>query len=143
MVVSATSSLHSASRDVDSPMTTTMSGAATRRAVWYTIALAGLWILVAAWRPEVTYHLAPLLVAAIPPIAVTVGEDPESRLPMILRAGVAGLMLSLAATAILSWLGWLSGPSLLPAGGAAAEAVVFAFVGAAVGAATAVVRTRR
>jgi hypothetical protein len=124
-------------------MLSTLDRANFRRAAIYSLGLTGIWILVAAWRPEVTYHLAPLLVAAVPPIAVTVDEPGHVDRRSLLIAATAGLGLSVAATALLSGLGWLSGPSLLPAGGAATEALVFAFVGAIAGTVVAVVRTSR
>jgi hypothetical protein len=124
-------------------MITTLPHANIRRATWYTLGLTGLWIAVAAWRPEVTYHLAPLLIAAVPPIAIAIEDPQQVDRRAVVVAGLAGLGLSLAATAVLSALGWLSGPSLLPAGGAAAEAVVFSFVGAIAGTVVAMIRTNR
>ena len=85
-----------------------------------------------AWNsPSTTYHLAPLLVAiAIPGM---VGLDRIGATPrLVAMAAVAGVALALATTGLLGWYDRLVGPSLLPFGGAVAEAVVFAVGGALV-----------
>ncbi len=124
-------------------MLTTLPRATVRRALTYTLALTVLWVSLAAWRPEVTYHLAPLLISAVPPIAVTLEDPREVKSQVVGAAAIAGLALGLGTTAFLSALGWLSGPSLLPAGGAVFEAVVFSLFGAAIGTAVALLRSRR
>lgn len=125
-------------------MITAVSRRRTNRALGYTVGLAALWFVVAAWRPEVTYHLAPLLIAATPPVIMsldTTGSGPaHATRPGLVGAGVAGLAVGIIATAVLSALGWLAGPSLLPVGGAATEAVAFAAIGAPVGLALALHR---
>jgi len=118
-------------------MLTTLPRADIRRAAAYTLGLTGLWILVAAWRPEVTYHLAPVLIAGIAPLSLTFDREHAVDRRSILLAGVLGLGISLLTTALLAGLGWLAGPSLLPTGGAAAEAVVFSIFGALIGTAVA------
>lgn len=81
-----------------------------------------LW-LVLAWRsPDVTYHLAPPLIAGA--FAGLIGGARGAVLAFFGTAGVIGL---LAVT------GLLAGPSLLPVGGAAFEAAAFAAAGAALG----------
>jgi hypothetical protein len=124
-------------------MLTTLPTTDVRRAAIYTLGLAGLWVLVAAWRPQVTYHLAPLLIAAVPPIAITINDPAGRSRWTVVAAGSVGLIVGAGATAALSALGWLSGPSLLPTGGAAAEAIVFSFVGAVGGTVVGVIRTYR
>ena len=106
------------------------------------LGLTVLWVVVAAWRPETTYHLAPVLVAGAPPVALAL-DAPSSRAVNVFGAAGFGLLIALVATAGLSAAGWLAGPSRLPAGGAAVEAVVFSLVGAALGVVAAfVVRSR-
>ncbi len=101
------------------------------RAGLYGVVLAAVWVVL-AWLNDTTYHFAPLLVAALVPLGVALAGEPP---PFSRRlAGTAvGAVIALAATAALSLTGHLGGPSLLPAGGAAAEAVAFSLAGAAIG----------
>ncbi len=92
------------------------------RRFWFPSFLLVLWLLL-AWRsPDVTYHLAPLLVAGA--FAAVIG-------------GGRGALVAFAATTAVAALagagGLLAGPSLLPVGGAVLEALVFAAVGSALG----------
>ena len=98
-----------------------------RRSLLLALSLAVLWALLAIARTGVTYHLAPLLVAAVPGFAA--GGDLTPGRGVAARLAAMGLGASLAVTALLSVLGRLGGPSLLPFGGAATEAVLFAFLG--------------
>lgn len=98
---------------------------ATRR--WLlTAGFVMLWIVAVALTPDVTYHLAPVIVAAAPAVV----SSPDRRaLSSLLGFGLA------SATAIgLSVAGLLAGPSLLPVGGALLESVAGAVVGAGFGA---------
>ncbi len=132
-------------------MTTTVSRVPLRRAALYTAGLAGVWLVAAAWRPDVTYHLAPVLVVGAPPVLVSLddatSDGSAAAMRRIVLAGLGGLVVGFVATVLLSAAGWLNGPSLLPSGGAAAEAVVFvvagAAIGTAVGAAIGIYRIRR
>ena len=87
--------------------------------------LAALWVLLAWLNPDVTYHLAPILVAG----AFPVGHRLRVGQPLTPVQGVATFIGSLinlgVATGILTWAGKLEGPSLLPTGGAVLESVVF------------------
>jgi hypothetical protein len=101
------------------------------RAVLYGVALAAAWAVPAFITGNV-YHLAPLLVGAVIPLGVALAPEPPA--PRLRLAGAtAGVTLALAATALLAATGRLDGPSLLPAGGAVAEAVAFSLAGAAIG----------
>ena len=104
----------------------------------YAFALAVLWAVLAWNSPSTTYHLAPLLVAGVAPVALLLGDE-RSPWQAILGAGVVGASLALITTAGLGLADRLIGPSLLPAGGAVVEAVVFASLGAALGVAAAAV----
>lgn len=98
---------------------------ATRR--WLPAAgFAVLWIAAAAFTPDVTYHLAPVIVAAAPAVV----SSPDRRaLWSLFGFGLASV------TAIgLSTAGLLAGPSLLPLGGALFESVAGAAGGAGIGA---------
>ncbi len=99
------------------------------RSLGYSLGFAVLWLIVAALRPASTFHLAPLLVAGTAPVFGAL-EARQAATPTTL-AGAAGLgtAVALAATAATAAAGWLTGPSLLPTGGAALEAVVFSIAG--------------
>jgi hypothetical protein len=101
------------------------------RAVVYGIALAAAWVVL-AWLNDATLHFAPLLVGAVVPLGVPLTGDPPAFSRRLAGAG-AGMVLALAATTTLALTGHLNGPSLLPAGGAVAEAVAFSLSGAVIG----------
>ena len=98
-----------------------------RRATLLTATFAVLWVVLAVWRATVTYHLAPAIVAGV---ASALGATtPKSRT----RLAAFGLTVALAGSLLLNVMGRLDGPSLLPFGGAMAEAVIFAVAGSVVG----------
>ena len=100
-----------------------------RRAVGYAGALGVIWLIVAFARPSTTFHLAPLLVAGTLPIVLSSGE-PAPGLGRLAGGAGIGAALGLTFTSILTVADRLQGPSLLPAGGAVTESVVFALIGA-------------
>lgn len=102
-----------------------------RRALAVTAGLALLWMILAVARDGVTYHLAPLLVSAVP--AAAVGIERQVPAKLLSQLAVAGAAIALGITLLLSASGRLSGPSLLPIGGATAEAVIFSGLGAFTG----------
>jgi hypothetical protein len=81
------------------------------RRLFVAFLFAGLWVAVAGLRPDTTFHLAPLIVAAWPAL-------PERELAGAIRMSLLGLFLAAATTMMMFRLGWLDGPSLLPWGGA-------------------------
>lgn len=93
------------------------------------IALAVLWVVLGVARPGITYHLAPLLVAAVP--SFPAGEA-HTAMPAVAR-GLLGLALSGSASVALVWLGALNGPALDPFTSATQESLVLAVVGAVSG----------
>jgi hypothetical protein len=99
-----------------------------RRALLLEAALATLWVVMAIVREGVTFHLAPLIVVAAPTLAAR--TDQEVKPGVTRRLALVGLAGALGVTLLLTVLGRLEGPSLLPFGGAATEAVVFSAVGA-------------
>lgn len=94
----------------------------------YASGLTVLWGFLAFANPTITYHLAPFLVAAAVPVGTALNESTSSATSGI--AAATGLALALAAAAVLGMTEHLTGPSLLPAGGAVVETVVFGGVGA-------------
>lgn len=92
-----------------------------------------LWIVAAAARPATTFHLAPLIVAGIPAVALVIDARDSRPRRQVLVAAALGLATALIVTAALTAGSRLSGPSLLPFGGAVAEAVIFSGIGAGAG----------
>jgi len=101
-----------------------------RRAVAISIGLAVLWVVVALLRDGTTFHLAPMLVAAVLPIVVASDNEEGVETSRLALAALAGLAIALLGTLFLAVAGEMTGPSLLPSGGAVAESVIFAIVGA-------------
>ncbi len=101
-----------------------------RRAVSISLGLALLWVVVALLRSGTTFHLAPILVAAALPVAVAYDSRDQTSTQRLALATVVGLAIALVATLILTLADEMTGPSLLPSGGAVTEAVVFSLVGA-------------
>lgn len=94
--------------------------------------LAALWVVLAWLNPDLTYHLAPILVAGAFPIGhrLRIGQPMN---PVQAFATFVGANLNVGvATGILAWADKLRGPSLLPTGGAVMEAFVFGAVAAGV-----------
>ena len=112
--------------------------------VW-TLAVAVVWILLVAWRPTTTWHLAPLLMAAAWPWVVgqdLSASDPTAR-RRVLIAGAAGLATGSALIAILALAGRLDGPTWTGGGTPVVEAFLLAGAGALVATLVGVMRTVR
>ena len=110
--------------------------------VGYSAGFALLWGLLAWNSPSTTYHLAPLIVAAAVPGALLLGDE-KVPISQLILAGGAGGMLALIATVLLGSSDHLLGGSLLPFGGAVAEALVFTGAGAVVATALATITSSR
>ncbi|MCP3975799.1 MAG: hypothetical protein GY720_15050 [bacterium] len=108
-----------------------INDATVRRALLVMGALGALWAVLAVARDGVTYHLAPLIVAAIP--AGFVGLDDSRRVADLPRLAIIGAASALGISLLLTVIGRMDGPSLLPFGGAAAESVIFSVGGALAG----------
>ncbi|MEX2424621.1 MAG: hypothetical protein WD990_11650 [Acidimicrobiia bacterium] len=85
---------------------------------------AVVWIVAATITPDVTYHLAPVIVAAAP---VSSRDRLAPTWPLFAFAFTAVVAFGLARFDLLQ------GPSLLPVGGALLESVVGAVAGAVIG----------
>ena len=96
------------------------------------VAVTTVWTVLALRHPTVTYHLAPLLVAAAWP-GVARATRGRATMAVGLRAAGGGLLVAVLATAELRALGALRGPALI-GGSATTEALLGAVVGAAWGA---------
>jgi hypothetical protein len=100
-----------------------------RRGRWWgpaaTLAVAGLWLALAVWRPDTTFHLAPVLVtaswAATLRWAVNAAALGHGRAAWCVAG--AGLV-AVASTAGLTVSGHLAGPDLLGGSSAPHEAVL-------------------
>ncbi len=99
--------------------------------------VAAVWVVLAWLNPESTYHLAPVLAAGIFPVAQRVRHG-RLRPAQAAGAGAGGYLNVLIVTGLLAWIDKLQGPSLLPFGGAAVEALVLGALGAVAGAALAI-----
>lgn len=74
------------------------------------LAAALLWLVLAAWRPTVTLHLAPVLVASTGPYVAWTRAEPGRRRATVLAA-LGAALLAITATLGLSAAGWLAGPT--------------------------------
>ena len=88
------------------------------------IGFALIWVAAALLVEGTTFHLAPVIVSAAPAVGF-----PERRLP----AAAIGTTIAVAVALLLSQAGMLTGPSLLPIGGALLESVLGALLGGLIG----------
>jgi hypothetical protein len=95
--------------------------------------LAVLWVVVALIRPTSTFHLAPFLIAAAPPVLFTLEGGSRTNRATVLRLAAGGMALALAATLVVAVVGAMQGPAFEGFSGPLVEAVVFSAAGTAVG----------
>ena len=109
------------------------SDTSSSKPVLFGVGLALLWAVIATARPETTFHLAPLLVAASPAglAAGTVDRRGAGFL------GALGLALGLAVFGYLVAAPGLDGPTLGPFTSVIQETILLTLAGAAIGAAVA------
>lgn len=105
-----------------------------RNALTTSVFLAVVWAAGAALQPTSTYHLAPLLVAGLLP-----GVAGAATRATLIGTTAAGAILAMGTGVALAAGDLLRGPTLLPFGGALAEAITFAAIGAVGGALIALV----
>jgi hypothetical protein len=98
----------------------------------FSIAAAGVWSALALSNPTLTYHFAPLIVAAAWPVTrrTTDGRVERDR---ALRLAASAFALTVLTTLVLWLADAMRGPTFWTEGGAVWESVAFAFVGAAWG----------
>jgi len=113
--------------------TTTIARTDTRRALMWGAMLAALWVAVAIFRPTSTFHLAPFLIAAAPPVLLVLDEGTATDRASVLRVGAISLALAVGAALVLLAIGAMDGPvfELFPS--PMIEAFIFAAVGAVSG----------
>ena len=88
-------------------------------------AVAVLWVLLAGWRPETQWHLAPFLAAAAPPwLLARRGELTGALMVAVRQVAVASSVLVLGLTGVLWALGLLRGPVFVGAGPAGLSAAL-------------------
>ncbi len=105
-----------------------------RAGLIWTLVVAVGWSVLVAWRPTTTWHLAPVILAAVWPWVV--GQDTSSRDPSarrrILLAGSSGLGAALALTGVLASAGRLDGPTWTGSGNPVGEALLLSVGGATI-----------
>lgn len=102
------------------------------------VGLALVWLIAAALRPTSTFHLAPILVAGAAPVLARGSADVPKRALVI--ATLIGAAVAAVAALLLAAFDLLRGPTLLPYGGAFAEAITFILLGAVAGLAVGLLR---
>jgi len=112
--------------------TQTIARTDIRRALVWGALLAVLWVVVALVRPESTFHLAPFLIAAAPPVLLVMDDGASAR-ASVLRIGAISAALALGATLLLLGIGAMEGPTFELFSSPLVEAVVFTAVGAVSG----------
>lgn len=98
--------------------------------------VAAVWVALAWFNPDNTYHAAPLLAAGIFPVAQRLRHG-RLTAGQAVGAAAGGYLNVLVVTVLLTVVDKLEGPSLLPFGDAAVEALVFGAAGSLLGAAAA------
>jgi uncharacterized protein (DUF427 family)/glutaredoxin len=122
------------------------ASAGWRAPAGWTVATAALCVALAAWRPTTTWHLGPVLVAAVAPWLVGQGvrHGQPRALARLAAAAGAGFLTAAVVTAALAGAGKLHGPVVL---GSLlhpwAEALVLATTAAALAAVPGAVRALR
>ena len=103
-----------------------------RRGALGTGLIAAAWIALALWRPTVTYHLAPFLVAGAWPYLLRDGPLRVANIDAF-RAAIAGFGATMITALVLVGLDAMRGPTLWDRGHALLEVVPIALVGAVTG----------
>lgn len=98
-----------------------------------TVVVLVAWAVLAAWRPHVTYHLAPVFAGAAWPVALRRGGALRVAPVDAVRGALAGGSLAGLASLALWSLGFLDGPTLWNDGPAIVETLPAVVFGAIVG----------
>ncbi len=108
-------------------------GRRVQRGLLYTAGLAAVWLIAAAVRPEVTYHLAPILVAGSLPVAMVLDCDRAPGMKVLVLASGVGFVVAVATAALLAVAGWMEGPPFGAFATAGGESIAGAAFGAVAG----------
>ena len=103
-----------------------------RRGALGSVAIGAAWVALGMWRPDVTYHLAPFLVAGAWPLLLRNGPLRVANVDAF-RAAVAAFGIAMLAALVLVALDAMRGPTLWDDGHAMIEVVPLAAIGAATG----------
>lgn len=101
-----------------------------RRSLVWGVLLAALWVIVALVRPGTTFHLAPFLVAAAPPVLLVLDEGTSAGRGSVLRIGAISTALALGSALLLLAIGAMEGPAFEVFPSPLVEALAFTAVGA-------------
>ena len=104
-----------------------------RRGVLYSVGLAAVWLLAAAVRPEVTYHLAPALVAGALPVTIVLDRGNSRGARVVGAAAAIGFAIAVVTALLLAAAGWLEGPTIGRFTSGLSESVAGAAFGAVAG----------
>ncbi len=105
--------------------------------------LSVLWIGVAVLRPGTTFHLAPLLVAAAPPLLLTLNERITVDARTVTVVGASSAAMAIGTALVVAGVGAMEGPAYGPFPTPMIEALVLTAVGAVVGIGIGRFRSRR
>lgn len=95
--------------------------------------LTVLWVAVAILRPDTTFHLAPFLVAAAPPVLLVLDEGAAADRASLLRVGTISAALAFGTALVLFAIGAMTGPAFDVFSSPLVEALAFTAVGALAG----------
>lgn len=117
-------------RVVDAEMTTqTISRTDPRRALMWGGMLAILWVAVAVLRPATTFHLAPFLIAAAPPVLLVLDEGASADRSSVFRIGAISAAVSVGTALVILAIGAMEGPAFEVFPSPLAETFAFAAAG--------------
>ena len=111
--------------------------------VYVSGAFGAIWVLMAWAKPENSFFLFPVLVAAAVPVSYRLIAGRALPISIALGASIAGLLNVFLLAAMLAITGKLDGPTLLPAGGHVVDAIGLGLFGAVGGTLLATASIRR
>lgn len=103
-----------------------------RRAAVGSLAVAIAWIVLALWRPTVTYHLAPFLIAGAWPYLLRRGPLRVANIDAA-RGAMGAFVVTIVAAMMIVAADAMRGPTLWGRGHAVLEVAPFAVAGAVTG----------
>ncbi|MDP3209071.1 MAG: hypothetical protein Q8M65_07970 [Rhodoglobus sp.] len=107
------------------------------------LAVVAFWGTLAAFNPTTTYHLSPIVVAVAAPTVARMYRGTRMSTKFAVVSVVVGVVAAAAGALAINALGWSTGPTIDPSISLFAEVAVAIVIGAAIGAATALMKPRR